>query len=163
MAIFYLDTSVIVKRYRAEKGTEVIDQLLDAFLPDDRFYISFLSVLELTSAVTRLVNSGHIEKNDETQIYTLFYRDIDQKLQVWPLDNDIVFAAIPLVGQHNLRSADAIHLATAISISIMASATKTVMVSSDYELLEAADSSSLITLDPQDDDSLAELSRIRSP
>ena len=72
-----------------------------------------------------------------------------------------MFAAMPLVVQHNLRSTDAIHLATAISISIMASATKTVMVSSDYELLEAADSSSLITLDPQDDDSLAELSRIR--
>ena len=82
MAIFYLDTSVIVKRYRAEKGTEVIDQLLDAFLPDDRFYISFLSVLELTSAVTRLVNSGHIDEDESIQIYTLFFRDIRQKLQV---------------------------------------------------------------------------------
>jgi hypothetical protein len=43
MPLFYLDTSALVKRYRTEQGTEVVEQLLTNFSPEDRFFTSFLS------------------------------------------------------------------------------------------------------------------------
>ena len=53
MPLFYLDTSALVKRYRTERGTEVVEQLLANFPPEDRFFTSFLSIIELTSAILR--------------------------------------------------------------------------------------------------------------
>src|SRR5438067_1005039 len=57
MAVFYLDTSAIVKRYRVEQGTDVLDKLFDQRTPNDRFFTSFLSVLAVTSAALRLSRS----------------------------------------------------------------------------------------------------------
>ena len=34
MAVYYLDTSAILKRYRTEKGTDVVDALYEATRPD---------------------------------------------------------------------------------------------------------------------------------
>ena len=54
MAVFYLDTSVLVKRYRTEQGSEVVEELLANPSPDERFFTCFLSIIELTSGVLRL-------------------------------------------------------------------------------------------------------------
>ena len=61
---YYLDTSAIVKRYLQEQGTEVMDRLLDGTAPDNRFYTSWLSILELTSAILRLANGGQLTLAD---------------------------------------------------------------------------------------------------
>ncbi len=51
MTVFYLDTSAIIKRYRRESGTDLVDQLLESPRAEDRFCTSFLTVLELTSGI----------------------------------------------------------------------------------------------------------------
>lgn len=104
MAIFYVDTSAIVKRYRREKGTEVIDELLEDPPLADRFYISFLSILELTSAIRRLSEAKNLNKGAAQEILARFHTDVQERFRVWPLDNEIVALAVSLVKEHSLRS-----------------------------------------------------------
>ena len=65
------------------------------------------------------------------------------------MTDSIVNSAVAVVEHHNLRSADAIHLATAAAIFRLAPESETVLVSSDRELLEAAMRSGMGVLNPQ--------------
>ena len=161
MAVFYLDTSALVKRYRKERGTEVIVELLENPGGDDRFYISFLSILELTSGVMRLVTGGELREGTAKEILARFRYDIREIFRVWPLDQDVVGRAVSVVEEHNLRSADAIHLATALSIHDAAPAAQLLLVSSDRELLQATLHSSISSLDPQHADARQQLTQLR--
>lgn len=63
MALFYLDTSAIVKRYRTEVGTELVEALFNERLPTDELTSSFLAVLEVTSVVHRLLTAREIRED----------------------------------------------------------------------------------------------------
>ena len=149
MPVYYLDTSVILKRYRDEQGTEVVDQLLFDPWPEDRFYTSFLSALEVRAATSRLIRSGQLDRNAAERLLARFREDSHLVLQIWPLDNSILNAALTVADRHGLRSGDAIHLATASTIFRLAPGLENVLVSSDRELLEAAIESGMGVMDPQ--------------
>ena len=107
MPVYYLDTSVILKRYRDEEGTEVVDQLLLDSGPEDRFYTSFLSALEVRAAISRLIRSGQLDRVAAERLLARFLEDSHQVLQTWPLDNSILESAINVADRHGLRSGDA--------------------------------------------------------
>jgi len=161
MPVFYLDTSAIVKRYRREKGTEIIDQLLVDPGEADRFYTSFLSVLELTSAITRLSKAGELSKSVASELLARFHEDTEQQFRIWPVDDEIIGSAISMSKEHALRSADAIHLATAVTISSLLPGANTALVSSDRELIKAAEARHLVTIDPLEKNASGRLSEFR--
>lgn len=161
MTVFYVETSALVKRYRREAGTSLVDELLSDPLPADRFYTSFLSVLELTSAITRLMKGGELQQKAADEILSRFRQDLRQLVRVWPLDNDIAASAVSMVLEHRLRSADAIHLATATAIFSVISGPESVLVSSDRELLNAASEARITTLDPLESGVSNRLAEIR--
>lgn len=150
MPVYYLDTSAILKRYRNEQGTEAVDRLFESPHDDSQFYISLLTILELTSSILRLVKGGQLSQNVADDILARFREDIPGIVQVLPLTDAILNSAVVVVEQHQLRSADAIHLATASSIFSLAPELEGVMVSSDRELLSAAGNSGMGVLDPQE-------------
>lgn len=160
MPVFYLDTSALVKRYRTERGTEVVEQLLANPSPEDRFFISFLSIIELTSGITRLLRGGQLREDSANEILAAFRRDIRELFRVWPLDDEVAIAAVGVAEEFGLRSADAIHLATAQRIAPL-TPDAPVMVSSDRELLNAAAAAGLIALDPQVPGSAERLKQLR--
>ena len=149
MPVFYLDTSALVKRYRSEPGTEVVEQLLKNPRSEDRFFLSFLSILELTSGILRLAKAGQLRDATATQILAQFRSDVRELYKVWPLSEEVAVSAVAVVEQHKLRSADALHLAAAQTIAGLAPGVLTVMVTSDRELLTAAEAVRLGVLDPQ--------------
>lgn len=161
MPIFYLDTSALVKRYRAERGTEVVEALLANPLPEDRFLVSFLSVIELTSGILRLVKGGQLSEDTANEILARFRRDLRELFTVWPLNEEVAVSAVTVVEEHRLRSSDAIHLTTAQKIGSLAPGARVVMVSSDRELLDAATAAGLIALDPQAPGSAEKLKQLR--
>jgi len=63
MPVYYFDTSAILKRYRNELGTDVVDRLFDSPQGDSQFYISFRTILELTSSILRLVKGGQLSQS----------------------------------------------------------------------------------------------------
>ena len=150
MPVFYLDTSAIVKRYRNEPGTEAIDRLFGVPQTGTEFYTSFLTTLELTSSILRLVKGGQLGQPRADNVLARYRQDSQGTIQIWPLTDAIVNGAVRVVEQHQLRSGDAIHLATATTIFRLAPASETVLVSSDRELLDSAMQSGMSVLDPQD-------------
>ena len=58
MAIFYLDTSALVKRYKTEEGSEMVDDLYDNLPSGNSLAISFLTVLEFVSAIGGFLTGG---------------------------------------------------------------------------------------------------------
>lgn len=161
MPIFYLDTSALVKRYRSEQGTEVIEQLFSNPLPEDRFFISFLAIIELTSGILRLAKGGQLNEDTANEILARFRQDVRELFRVWPLNEEIATDAVTVVEEHRLRSTDAIHFATAQRIASLAPGVQIVMVSSDRELLEATEAAGLSALDPQAVGSADKLRRVR--
>ena len=161
MAHFYLDTSAVVKRYRTEPGTDVTSTLLEQPTPDDRFYVSFLLVLEFTSGILRLVRGGRVRQSTADGIIARFRQDARDLLRIWPLDDSILGSAITVVQNHRLRSADAIHLATALAVSSVEPNVPLTLVTSDAELAEAGQAAGLETLTPGNPEAMARLNQSR--
>ena len=77
-----------------------------------------------------------------------FRRDLSEMFQIWLVADEVLSTSIAMVEKHLLGSADTIHLATAAVISDLLSEPKLVMVSSDRELLIAAENTRIQTINP---------------
>ena len=148
MPIYYLDTSVIIKLYVNEPRTEVMIRLLDEIDSDDRLYTSWFTILELTSVILRLAKGGRLGDNTADSIVAGFQHQIGETFLVWPIDESVLTEALAVVERHTLRSPDAIHLATAMSIFQLTPELDKVLVTSDRELLAAGVESGMEVLDP---------------
>lgn len=70
------------------------------------------------------------------------------KMSVVGFDEAVFQTAIELPGRYGLRGADAVHLASAMAIREELSSDSVSLVSSDGELLQAADLAGFDTIDP---------------
>lgn len=148
MPIYYLDTSVIIKLYVKEPRTEVMIRLLDEIDSDDRLYTPWFTILELTSVILRLAKGGRLGTNTADSIVAGFQHQIGETFLVWPIDESVLTEALAVVERHALRSPDAIHLATAMSIFQLTPELDKVLVTSDRELLASGVESGMEVLDP---------------
>ena len=57
MPIYYLDTSALMKRYWTETGSDVVAELFEGLEDSDALATSQLTVLEMNSALARLLES----------------------------------------------------------------------------------------------------------
>ena len=62
MAGYYLDTSALVKRYRQEQGSDVVDRLFAE--PQAILIISRLAIVETSSALAMHVRTGELQLAD---------------------------------------------------------------------------------------------------
>ena len=60
MAVFFFDTSALVKRYYREKGTDAVDRIIKT--DQNRVAISSLSIIETVSAFRRKHNRGELSE-----------------------------------------------------------------------------------------------------
>lgn len=134
-AVYYLDNSAVFKRYRTEPGTGTLDQLFSDASPGESFYTSFLTVLEFTAAVMRLVRGRVLSEEVAREFLKRFKEDQQRLFQIWRLDNSVVASAVDVAERRMLRAGDAIHLATALAVFSAFPSTEPVLVSSDHELL----------------------------
>ena len=95
-----------MKRYRSEPGTEVVEQLLKNPRSEDRFFLSFLSILELTFGILGLAKAGQLRDATATRILAQFRSDVREFYKVWPLSEEVAVSAVAVIEQHKLRSAD---------------------------------------------------------
>jgi len=75
MAIFYLDTSALVKRYKTEEGSEMVEDLYDNLPSRNSLAISFLTVLEFVSAIGRLLRGGTISDEEFRDTLSTFSQE----------------------------------------------------------------------------------------
>ncbi len=140
--MIYFDTSALAKKYlKREKGRSKVLELLES--NPQHLVSSALTQLEIISALTRRQKEiAGFEKAVEA-----FNDDWDTFI-VWTIDNEVIDNAISMIGLYGLKAADAIHLATARNIRNHMK-DQMLIVSSDHELLVAAEQEGLLIIDPE--------------
>lgn len=154
MPLFYLETSALVKRYKAEKGSEVVDLLFDRKSDDGRLVTSFLAVIEVTGMAVRLRKNGTLTDRGLSELLARFTEDPLQVVELFPVNQFIMGQAVRMAEKHGLRAADSIHLATMAELDRTAKAAgvKLLAVAVDRAVREAAEGEGIVVLNPEDTD-----------
>ena len=160
MLIPYMDTSSVVKLYRPELGSGVVRQLFWDRSRGDLFVASKLVVVELESALARLVRNGGISRTSYTAYLGSITSVIEDNLLLLDIDQPTLVQASDVARTYGLRSLDAIHLATAQRVR-NGFRTDILIVSSDGELLDAAKADGFTTLNPTWPDAAERLAELR--
>lgn len=163
MPTFYLDTSALLKRYKTEEGTLVIDKLFTLLeKPSNRAAISFLTLLEVVAAGRRLLKGKVIEENDFAELLRNFLADANRHFVLRGLDVKLFIRAIELALAHGLRTADALQLATALELKAVLERTqeKLILIVDDQELYEAAKEEKLEVINPRERGALKRLRQL---
>ncbi len=137
---YYFDTSALVKRYIKESGSEVIDDAIDKA---HEILVSALTHIEAISALRRLLSEEKICKADYEKLKSELDKDF-KDFTILPILQETLNKAYQIVDSEDLRTLDAIQLATVI----IASEKFDKLVAADQRLLSAADNNNIVTLDP---------------
>jgi len=139
MARYFLDSSALVKRYHQENGTPAVEALFAR--PGNQLFISQLALVEVHSSFARLVREGVLTELDFGKLIVRLEDDAASGvLTVAALSSRRLSDASSLLGTHglvnNMRTLDAIHLATAQALH--SRRPPTIFVAADRKLLAIA-------------------------
>ena len=149
MAIVYLDTSAILKRYRTESGSPVVDDLYDRPGAHDILLTSLFTCLEFESVAIRALNGKRLTQQAYDTLLGGLARDIGEYIFITPFSTDRMTEAISLARSHALKAPDAMQFAAALHATRTVTGGAFVFVVSDKELLAAARELEVTTLDPE--------------
>lgn len=146
MTLYYLDCSAWVKRYYRETGTAWIEYL---FAQRQPVACASLGVIEVTAALARKQKARFITSSQFEQKVRDLDKDWKHLIQLG-LTDEVVTTARELAKNLALRGADAVHLASALLLKgQLAEDDQLILVTSDRELREAAQTSDLLVIDPE--------------
>src|SRR3954463_1716157 len=137
MAIFYLDTSAILKRYRTEKGTDVLSELYEHLASHDALLTSHFACLEFESVAARALKRRLLNQQAYDALLGGLSDDVGEFLMILEFGGEIVNAAIAAARRYSLRAPDSIHIAAAHHADQLIKGGQFVFVASDKELLAA--------------------------
>ena len=142
----YFDSSALVKRYVEETGTNSVNSILST---GGEIATSKLTYPEVLSALMRKHRAGEIAKKQIQDIVARFGRDWDHIL-VLEFHNDLLQKVKFLLERHPLKTADAIHLSSALWLKLSSKVDVT-FIASDRNLLKAARVEKLQVMNPLDE------------
>ncbi|PUA31203.1 MAG: hypothetical protein B9J98_07335 [Candidatus Terraquivivens tikiterensis] len=159
MANFYFDTSAIVKRYRKEVGSGVLDKIFE--LKGHAFTISFWCILEFTVVFSTRMRRGALSRKAFNAVVSHFLKDVLERFAIISVNDELIALATPLAVRHALPSADCLQLASAISLKKALEPIKEepILICSDKDLCKAAEREGIKCIDPEEEDALEKLSK----
>ncbi|GJD17751.1 hypothetical protein RIVM261_027070 [Rivularia sp. IAM M-261] len=110
MAVYFLDSSALVKRYITEAGSAWVLRLFDPALNNEVFIAAVTSV-EIIAAITRRSRGGSISTTDAVAIRNQFRNDLVKDYQIVEITENIINSGMALAESYGLRGYDAIQLA----------------------------------------------------
>jgi predicted nucleic acid-binding protein len=152
MAIYFMDSSALVKRYINETGSARVLDLFDPTLKNEVF-VAAITGVEIVAAITRRARSGSISTTDAAAVCNQFRNDFQIEYQIIEITESIIISGMTLAETHGLRGYDAIQLAagcTVNSLCIASGLAPTVLVSADSELNVAASNEGLVIENPNE-------------
>jgi len=150
MAVFYADSSVLVKRHVAELGSLWVENVCDP-QQGNRIVTSRLSIVEVVSALNRRVRDGSLPAADYPQLRDDFLALCRGSYQLIQPTNPVLARARTLLERHPLRSYDALQLASALMASDRLAAdgsSALTLLAADGRLLTAATAEGLAVDNP---------------
>lgn len=141
MRAYYIDTSALVWRYLNGTVSPQIDSILDSAV--DRTFTNEITILEWSSSLGKTILRKHMKSGDFGPNERALFTDIaHQKLRIIRTERVIERARdliryLAAVKARQLRTMDAVHLASAIDLSIQLGSTVE-FVTCDKKLAKAA-------------------------
>jgi predicted nucleic acid-binding protein len=134
----YLDTSALIKRFVAEKGSPLIQTIVTR---GGSVATAKIAYAEVYAGLTRKHREGHLSD----RLYALSCRQFESDWQAYiliDLRDEILLLARDLIQRHPLKGFDAIHLASALSLK-SALGEEMTFAAADERLLRAAEAERL--------------------
>ncbi|MDQ7839604.1 MAG: type II toxin-antitoxin system VapC family toxin [bacterium] len=138
----YLDTSALIKRFVAEKGSPLVSAIVTRKGPVATAKIAYA---EVYAGLTRKRRDGQLSEGRYVVACRQFERDWQAYIRV-DLWDEVLLLARDLIQRHPLRGFDAIHLASAMGLR-SALGEDITFAAADERLLRAAGAEGLHVLD----------------
>jgi uncharacterized protein len=151
MTAYYWDTSVLVKRYAQESGTDWVTALADSAAHD--LYTARVAGPEMIAALFRKARMGEVSLEEARRAAGNFRQDWMQQYQVLEISEAVSDQAMDLAERHGLRGYDAVHLAAALAlqeIRDMMGLFALTFASADAQQKRAAAAEGLLVDDPNE-------------
>jgi predicted nucleic acid-binding protein len=117
MAVYYFDTSALVKRYAREVGSGWVVQIADP-ANQHQIYTSRVTSVEVIAALSQKVGRNELVLADAQQAVAAFLYDWQQHdYEVVEVSEAVAAEAMRLAQQHIMRGFDALQLASAVYIA----------------------------------------------
>ncbi len=160
MAVYYLETSALVKRYKTELGSELVSELFEGKSPSEIFITSQFTLVEIEATLARALKARLLKSKAYQAILGLLSVDLVETVVIQPISGALIQDAARLARAYALRASDAVHVATILRISRTELAT-VIPFTSDDELLHVMKAEGLESLDPRQTDAPSKLRRLR--
>lgn len=147
MALYYLETSALVKLYVREQGTDRLLRLASR-ATGHRFVVLALAQVEFHSAIRKRQRLGDIDESIATRVIGRFEQHLESKFVRQIVSDSVLDTATGLVDRYPLRAYDAVQLAGCVALKITSGGRDPVFVCADHQLRQAAESEGLQSLDP---------------
>jgi predicted nucleic acid-binding protein len=147
LALYYLETSALVKLYVREPGTERLLKLVSR-TNNHRFAVLTLSRVEFHSAIRRREREGDIDPPLALRLLRRFGEHMEMKFLKQVINDALLDLAASLVDRHPLRAYDAVQLAGCLTLRASSGKDDPTFVSSDQRLIDVAGAEGLPFLDP---------------
>ena len=136
--IYFLDTSALLKRYLNEVGSVYLRRLLG--LADSLFYQTFLTPLEVTSALYRQHRARQLSAEELSLFLKSYAAHSHEEYLLVPYSESVMDLADRLIARHPIRSLDAIQLASVLWLRdhLPGNAPTPIFVSADDRLVAFA-------------------------
>lgn len=160
MIAFYFDTSALIKRYRKEAGSEVLDKVFK--LEEPGFTTCFWTILEFIVAFSARRRRGELSREAFNMLVSRLLKDVLDRFIIIGIDDELVTSAASLAVKHALSSADCLQLASVLSLknTLEREEVRTVLLCSDKDLCKAAEEEGIEVIDPEEENSLEKLDKI---
>lgn len=142
MNAYFLQTAALLKHYRKESGSEIVDEIFED--RDNEIYISNTTIVEFAVAMNKLRASLITDAEFRIEMRN-FGRDVKKRIVVIPFYDEHIRISADLVVAYNLDALGAMQLAVAI-----AHPADLFFVSTDPLLLKAAQGEGMRILNPEE-------------
>ena len=150
MPVYYLESSALLKHYKTEVGSGLVQELFEGKKADELFVTSYLTVLEVNTVAARLLKGRVLRQRQYQQLVGTFLQDLSTYgMVVLPLDNTLIQEAIGLLPRYPLRTADALQFATALRVSRAVDGQPFCVLSAYKEIGEVCAGYRLRLIDPE--------------
>jgi len=147
LALYYLETSALVKLYVYEPGTERL-LALAAGDAGHRFAILSIAQIEFRSAIRRRQRGGEIPTSAADELIETFRRHSEGKFLIQPFSDSLLDVALALIDSYALRGFDAMQLAGYLFLRSISGSEEPIFVCADKVLLSTARNEGCPILDP---------------
>jgi uncharacterized protein len=147
LALYYLETSALVKLYVHEEGTKRLLGLA-ASEAGNRFAILSLAQVELRAAIRRRQRMGEVSTTAADALLESFRQHSEQKFLVQPFSESLLDVAFALLDAYALRGYDSMQLAGYLMLRSISGFDPPIFVCADKSLLSAAENEGCSVLDP---------------